>query len=111
MLELRGPGRKRLVSHMPESGKFEIKAPPGDYDLHGYGDYTDVESIRRELTLRSGSSVMELGLVPLKAAPIALHYGKPAPPWHITAARGVPEGFQLSDLRGRWVLVEFWGFW
>ena len=37
--------------------------------------------------------------------------GEKAPALHVTEARGVDPGFKLSDLRGRWVAIEFWGYW
>jgi hypothetical protein len=29
----------------------------------------------------------------------------------VTDARGVKRDVQLSDFKGKWVLIEFWGFW
>jgi hypothetical protein len=38
-------------------------------------------------------------------------YGKPAPSWHITDARGVGKDVTISDFKGKWVLLYFWGPW
>ncbi|MBK8915458.1 MAG: TlpA family protein disulfide reductase [Phycisphaerales bacterium] len=37
--------------------------------------------------------------------------GKPAPEWNITSARGMQTSAKLADYRGRWVVLDFWGFW
>jgi thiol-disulfide isomerase/thioredoxin len=42
---------------------------------------------------------------------MARHYGKEPPPWRVTGARGINQDVQLADFRGRWVVIDFWGFW
>ena len=42
---------------------------------------------------------------------IAKHVGKEPPPLRVTDARGLNTGVRLADLKGKWVLIEFWGFW
>ena len=37
------------------------------------------------------------------------HYGEKPPQWHILDARGVPKDAQISDFKGKWLLVYFWG--
>ncbi len=36
------------------------------------------------------------------------HYGESPPAWHVTDARGVKKEVQISDYRGKWVLLDFW---
>jgi len=43
--------------------------------------------------------------------PLAKLYGKEPPPLKITDARGVDKNVKLSDYKGKWVVLEFWGFW
>src|SRR5262245_18625273 len=38
------------------------------------------------------------------------HFGETPPRWHITDARGVRKDVQPSDFKGKWLLVDFWGF-
>lgn len=40
-----------------------------------------------------------------------LAVGKPAPEWKISDSRDLPAGTKLADLRGKWVVLEAWGFW
>src|SRR2546427_2043 len=35
-------------------------------------------------------------------------YGQKPPAWHVTDARGVSKEVQLSDFKGKWVVVDFW---
>ena len=39
------------------------------------------------------------------------YYGNTPPRWQVTAARGLDSDVVLDDLKGRWVLLEFWGYW
>ena len=39
---------------------------------------------------------------------ITLYYGKHPPDLQFTDARGVRKDFKLADLRGKWVLLDFW---
>ena len=54
---------------------------------------------------------VDLGTTDLKPTIIAQHYGKAPPAWHVTDARGVDPEATLADFKGKWVLLEFWGFW
>ena len=38
-----------------------------------------------------------------------MHYGEKPPQWHILDARGVSKDVQISDFKGKWLLVYFWG--
>lgn len=53
----------------------------------------------------------DLGVIELPLTIIARNAGKQAMPWHLTDARGLSKEANLSDFRGKWVLLEFWGHW
>jgi peroxiredoxin len=36
------------------------------------------------------------------------NYGKQLPAWHIVDARGVDKNVQLTDFKGKWLIVHFW---
>lgn len=103
------PDKVRVAGDFSDPPRFSFKLPPGEYDFNGYG--TDVQGLHQTIHLKASEPVVDLQKIDLKATPMALHYGKPAPPWHVTAARGLPRNVKVSDFRGRWLLVEFWGFW
>ena len=42
----------------------------------------------------------------------AVHKGRRLPAWKVTEARGLPlDKTAVESFRGKWLLVEFWGFW
>jgi peroxiredoxin len=86
-----------------------VPLPPGDYLL----EVSSLDTVSREVpfTVRSGKNAVDLGVIPLERGPIAKRYGKPAPPLTLTEAVGVSPKVTLADYRGKWVLVDFWGWW
>lgn len=104
------PEKAQVIQDYSEPPRFELRAPPGAYELRGYGS-SDVNGLHREITLAAEQSVLDLQSVDLTATPIGRHTGKAPPPWHVTEAHRVPRTVQVADYRGRWLLVEFWGFW
>ena len=101
--------RAPFAQHMNESAEFEFVLPAGKYALRSYG--TDVEDIKQTITLAADRREYDLGTLDLKASPIAKLKGKTAPGWDVTAARRVKPTVKLSDYKGKWVYLEFWGFW
>ena len=101
--------RAHVAQCMSESAEFEFILPAGKYALRSYG--TDVLDIKQTVTLSADRPEFDFGTLDLKASPIAKLKGKPAPGWEITAARGVKPQAKLADYKGKWVYLEFWGFW
>jgi thiol-disulfide isomerase/thioredoxin len=102
-------GNVRVAAGRSADSTFSMRLPPGRYLLRGGESYRHV-GVRREVTLASGRAV-DLGALDLKLTPIARMFGKEPPAWHITDARGVPKGVRSSDFKGKWVVLEFWGYW
>lgn len=109
--ESEGEGARpiRIAGSMSEQAEFRFLLPPGEYQFWGYG--RDVQNHRENITLSADEPVMDRGTVNLEATIIARHYGKAPPPLHITEARGIDKDITFDDLKGKWVLLEFWGFW
>lgn len=113
--------------------RFEAWLPPGTYELDAYGQSTTeadldiavkpnpkfvVTGTERELDLGTFRLAKQLPSLQKRIerakadgswGDYTKHYGEPPPHWHATDARGVSKDVQLSDFRGKWVLVEFWG--
>lgn len=106
---LTNPDVRLLQSPSPEA-TFFAKLPPGNYKIKGYGGES-VNGIRTNVSLTATQLTVDIGKIDLQVTPIGRAYGKAAPPWHVTEARGLPKNAQIADLSGKWVLVEFWGFW
>jgi hypothetical protein len=101
--------RAHVAQCISESAEFEFILPTGKYALRSYG--TDVLDVKQTITLAADRPEFDVGTLDLKASPIAKLKGKPAPGLEITAARGVKPQVKLADYKGKWVYLEFWGFW
>jgi thiol-disulfide isomerase/thioredoxin len=103
------PGKIRMLQNSSRRAEFSILLPPGEYHMNAYG--SDVTGINKELTLRADLPDVDLGRLNLPAAFLARHQGTELPPWKLADARGVKKDVTLADYRGKWVLVDFWGYW
>ncbi len=101
--------RPYFVQNTTESASFEFVLPAGNYKLGSYG--VDVIKVNQSVNLVGGESIKDLGTIDMKASEIAKLRGKPLPDWVIADARGVKADVKVSDYRGKWLLVEFWGWW
>lgn len=88
---------------------FSFRLPPGDYRLRALAQGCEVAE--KKLSLKTDTADVDLGAIDIFASTITKHKGKAPPPWHVTDARGVKKDVKLSDFKGKWVLLEFWGYW
>jgi hypothetical protein len=102
-------GEARFAMCSSREASFSFDLPPGTYKFWGYG--RDVESVKKDITLKADERNMDLKTIDLPATILAKHKGKALPAWHVTDARGVKKDVKLSDFKGKWVFLEFWGFW
>lgn len=86
-----------------------FRLPPGEYRLRTYA--SGCESVVKTISLKSDALDVDLGNIDISASIITKHKGKSLPAWHVTDARGVKKDVKLSDFKGKWVLLEFWGYW
>lgn len=105
-LELDGVRAAARVSNDP---RFQFVVPPGTYTLYAYGEYVD--SARKTFTVAPGEPEWELGPISLPPTKLALLVGKPAPELRGVVAWKNSPPLALADLRGKCVLLEFWGAW
>lgn len=61
--------------------------------------------------IKSGTRELDLGTLDLPANPLALLEGKPAPEIRGVSAWKNSPGVTLAELRGKVVLLDFWGWW
>jgi hypothetical protein len=99
----------RIVDVRSADGRFELQLPAGRYKLKTYG--ADTQSVSRDLELSADRPDVDLGTIALPQTAIARLAGKDAPAWTLTDARGLDRTAKLSDFKGKWVLIEFWGYW
>lgn len=103
------PDRIRIGRCSSREAEFSFLLPPGEYELYMYG--TDAKKRFLHQSIEGDEGVIDLETIDLDATEIAKMYGKEPPPWTVTDARGVGKDVLLSDYKGKYVLLEFWGFW
>ena len=86
----------------------DIGLPAGSYNLELFGD--GIAPISKDLVL-ANQQRLDLGTITLKPSLIAGLFGKPAPVLSIADATGVSKDFKLEEAKGKWVILDFWGYW
>jgi thiol-disulfide isomerase/thioredoxin len=124
----------RFISCGSFDRRFEVRLPPGSYQLDAYGvtdSVADIIDLRvhpaPKFTVRSTDNELDIGVLDLTLAPpsrddlereskqaarwsdYTKHYGEPAPQWHSVDGRGIDHQKNLKSLKGKWVLLDFWG--
>ena len=90
-------------------GKLEYLLPPGEYKLWVYGSEAMGEKVV-SLSVPKDQSEYAAPAVDLPATGLHKLIGKPAP--ELTDVVGWKgDAVKLADLKGKVVLLEFWGYW
>jgi uncharacterized protein (TIGR03067 family) len=93
---------------MGKNGKFAFVAPAGKYSLHVYG--SEIDAKYPDIVVPGERSEFVVEPIALSATAFALLKGKPVPELEgIIGWSG--EKVKFADLKGKYVLVEFWGYW
>lgn len=108
----------RVMGIDSTAGRHELLLPPGDYTLDVYGSDTYSAEPAPTVTIARGDAEKVL-TIDLPATRLAHLQGNPAPElvkikgWKNAAAAGGTDaaGVKLADLRGKVVLLYFWGHW
>jgi thiol-disulfide isomerase/thioredoxin len=101
--------RKRPMSCESRKGEFHFYVPPGTYKLRAYS--AETHCVERAVTVKPGQTTLEIDPIDMRATRLALLGGEPAPELQDVAAWKNSEPLKLADLRGKVVLLEFWGHW
>ena len=124
----------RVVSCGSENQAFEFRLPEGSYTLDVYavsGEEPENIDLRvvpaPQLSIGRDGGTVDLGTLELQVDQpdrmdletaskqakrwhdVTKHYGEPSPTWHAIDARGLDVRATIGDLKGKWVLLEFWG--
>lgn len=118
-------------------GRFSFLLPPGVYDFAVYSESPDAHMPKPDerqdapddmppylggirVHVSPGQSELDLGTLDVRLTTIGRyqvagqwgnfrdHFCKQPPPLEFSDARGVERSFQLADLRGKWVVLDFW---
>jgi uncharacterized protein (TIGR03067 family) len=97
-----------VAFYSTNNGKYEFFAPPGQYTLHMYGSEVGTKFV--DITVPENRTEYAVEPISLPALAFALLKGKPAPELgDVMGWKG--EKVKFADLKGKYVLVEFWGYW
>ncbi|MGH7138786.1 MAG: TlpA family protein disulfide reductase, partial [Pirellulales bacterium] len=102
-------GKRIAMEYHSVDGAFHFFLPPGEFSVLITGKDTLDE--KRAWSVPPGQTEWSLGVTTVRALPTALLAGKPAPELREVRAWKNTPGVKLADLRGKWVLLEFWGYW
>lgn len=88
---------------------FHFFVPAGDFTLDAYGP--DTYHVETKLNIEPGQRELTLRPIDLPATRLALLEGMPAP--ELVGAAGWKNGppIKLADLKGKCVILDFWGYW
>jgi peroxiredoxin len=108
--------------------RFEFLVPPGIYDLGASSDSPPSATLEdRRVIITADQKEVDLGGLVLRPqvggvqnlidrakargtwGDYKQNFGKQPPPWHLTDAKGVARDAKLSDFKGKWVVLYFWG--
>jgi thiol-disulfide isomerase/thioredoxin len=98
----------RVADCGSENGKFDFLVPAGEYVLQAYGN--QLGGRRISFSVQSNQSEATVDPIALQALGFVLLKGKPAPEF-VEVAGWSGEPVKLSGLKGKYVLVDFWGYW
>ncbi len=90
------------------SRSLELQLPPGRYEVSVFNYATRIPKPVPFEVRAGGVAKVTVRLEPTKIVSLA---GQPPPEWHVLAARGLSKDVGPKDFRGKWLLLDFWGFW
>jgi hypothetical protein len=105
------PNNVHILGATPKDGKFSIRLPVGEYQVYVRASGPQVQSSNQKVSVKADQPEVDLGRIDLKLTPLGKMQGKEPPAWNVTDARGVDKSVKLSDYKGKWLLIEFWGYW
>ena len=102
-------GKARIGNLHAVEAKWETKLPPGAWGFWVF--HMDLSNFAKNFDVAADGKELDLGTLEVAPAKLATLRGKDFPKWHVSDARGVGKTVQPGDYKGKWLLVEFWGFW
>jgi thiol-disulfide isomerase/thioredoxin len=99
---------KQLLSCSRKQGNYEILLPSGKYKFNAYGNHLYPKYEQIEIT--SGQKELEKNF-DLQADRLTHLIGKKAPELQQIQGWLNSKEIKLEDLRGKVVLLDFWGYW
>lgn len=97
-----------VASYAGSDGKFAFPVPAGEYVIEAYG--SDLHLKKLPVRVSAGRTEFVVPPISMSAAALPLLKGKRAP--ELAGVFGWKgEKISLAGLEGKYVLLEFWGYW
>jgi thiol-disulfide isomerase/thioredoxin len=100
-----------IVEYWSKDPEFECYLPPGDYKLRGRDEKAWTHWANASFSVAPGQQTLDLGEIDRPLTAIKSLEGEQAPELTDVVAWKNSEPLKLSDLKGRVVLLEFFGYW
>ena len=104
-------GGSLVVEYWSKETEFEFFLPPGDYTLRGRDEKGWTHWVNAAFSIAPGQTSLDLGSLDRPLATLKSLEGQPAPELADVVAWKNGPPLTLSDLKGRVVLLEFFGYW
>lgn len=105
---------KMMMYFVSEWGEYEFLLPTGEYKINAYGtglNGAGTKRLEKSFEVKAGQRQLDLGLMDLPATKLSMLFGKAAPELEGIADWDNGEPVTLAQLRGKVVVLEFWGYW
>jgi thiol-disulfide isomerase/thioredoxin len=103
-------GNAKLFSFDADATKIKLKLPVGAYTLSAAAP--DAVTAATEFDLDADEPDYDCGKLQLAPKPGKGSAASSAvPAFKITDAIGVDKNMKLADYKGKWVMIDFWGYW
>lgn len=100
---------KLAMEFQPIGAAFHFDVPPGKYVIQARANGTHIAY--QTFEVKAGERTVALPVTNLRPTDVALLEGKPAPDLGRTLAWKNSGALTLGDLRGKVILLDFWGYW
>ncbi len=85
--------------------------PAGDYTL-GISDIGyRLNVLGAPFSAPRGAVAVDAPVMKPTLTPLGLTLQNEPPAWTVTDARGISKDVKISDYKGKWVLIDLWGYW
>lgn len=106
--------RRQMMYFVSERGQFEFYLPAGQYHLEAEGNGPNgarTQRVQKSFVVGPGQRDLDLGVTDLQTTRLAWLFGQRAPELDGVTAWLNGDAVTLEQLRGRPVVLTFWGTW